>query len=82
MGQRSEMVVKIVCLGMRLGVKFSLTLNIKNLVCQDVDIVFGGDVIDADKVRAALANAPTKQGSHHGLGLVCDSLCSKLITAV
>lgn len=81
MGHRSAMAVKIVCLGMRLGVKFSLTLNIKDLFCQDVEIVFGRDVIDANQVRAALAN-PLKTSHHYnGLALVCDSLCSKLITA-
>lgn len=80
-GHRSAMAVRIGCLGIRLGVKFSLTLSIKDLVCHDVDIVFGGDIIDAEKVRAALAKPSRMTRHHNGLALVCESLCSTLIAA-
>lgn len=81
MGHRSRMAIRIGCLGIRLGVKFSLELNIKDLICDNVDVLFGEDIVSADQIRAALVEPSRRRAHHKGLALLCDSLCSNLIAA-
>ncbi len=80
LGHRDQMAVRIGCLGMQLGVRFSVTLAAKDLSCLDIDVVFGSEVIGVDQIKGALLNGtavPSRQTK--GLGGVCGSLCSALV---
>ena len=80
LGHRAQMAVRIGCLGMQLGVRFSVTLAVKDLSCLDIDVVFGSEVVGIDQIKGALlsvSDVPSPRTK--GLGGVCGSLCGTLV---
>jgi hypothetical protein len=77
------MAVRIGCLGMQLGVRFSVTLAVKDLSCLDVDVVYGSEVVGVDRIKGALLSVPGAASPRtRGLGRVCDSLCGTLVCSL
>lgn len=83
LGHRTRMAVRIGCLGMQLGVRFSVTLAVKDLSCLDVDVVYGSEVVGVDRIKGALLSVPGAASPRtRGLGRVCDSLCGTLVCSL
>ena len=82
LGHRSRMAVRIGCLGMQLGVRFSVTLAVKDLSCLDIDVIFGSEVIGVRQIKDALVNVMGTPSQTKGLGSLagaCGTLCRALV---
>ena len=83
MGQTGTMSVKIGFLKLHSGVRFSIILNVNDLTCQNVDIIFGGEIIDESLIHStihACQRHPTSK--QRGLASICKAISNIAPTIV